>query len=108
MVGFVSGVIPPYGAPTDAGRAVLQSVAGDRPRSGSSEIVPRRYTKRHLATFTVPSATHRVELGDFTGSSLFVLDDHQGSLRLDHKFNERICFTSATDLIRKTRPEAVR
>jgi len=33
-----------------------------------------------------------VELGDFTGSSLFVFDDHQGSLRLDHTFNEKNLF----------------
>jgi hypothetical protein len=35
---------------------------------------------------------HNVELGDFTGSSLFVFDDHQGSLRLDHRFNEKNLF----------------
>ena len=33
-----------------------------------------------------------MELGDFTGSSLFVFDDHQGSLRLDHRFNEKNLF----------------
>ena len=84
------------GAPTDAGRAVLQSVAGDRPQvQALLRSVPAGIPNGTFATFTTgqPSGqTHRVELGDFTGSSLFVFDDHQGSLRLDHRFNEKNLF----------------
>jgi hypothetical protein len=85
------------GAPTDAGRAVLQSVAGDRPQvQALLRSVTAGIPNGTFATFILPGQpsdqTHRVELGDFTGSSLFVFDDHQGSLRLDHRFNEKNLF----------------
>ncbi|MCA1600768.1 MAG: TonB-dependent receptor, partial [Acidobacteria bacterium] len=85
------------GAPTAAGRAVLQSVVGDRPQvQALLRSVPAGIPNGTFATFILrgqPSdQTHRVELGDFTGSSLFVFDDHQGSLRLDHRFNEKNLF----------------
>jgi len=85
------------GAPTDAGRAVLHSVVGDRPQvQALLRSVPAGIPNGTFATFILlgqPSnQTHRVELGDFTGSSLFVFDDHQGSLRLDHGFNEKNLF----------------
>ena len=83
------------GAPTAAGRAVLQSVVGDRPQvQALLRSVPAGIPNGTFATFTVPPSaqTHRVELGDFTGSSQFVFDDHQGSLRLDHSFNEKNLF----------------
>jgi Carboxypeptidase regulatory-like domain/TonB-dependent Receptor Plug Domain len=85
------------GAPTDAGRAVLQSVVGDRPQvQALLRSVPAGIPNGTFATFILPGQpsdqTHRVELGDFTGSSLFVFDDHQGSLRLDHRFNEENLF----------------
>jgi len=85
------------GAPTDAGRAVLQSVVGDRPQvQALLRSVPAGIPNGTFATFILPgqpsNQTHRVELGDFTGSSLFVFDDHQGSLRLDHRFNEKNLF----------------
>lgn len=85
------------GAPTDAGRAVLQSVVGDRPQvQALLRSVPAGIPNGTFATFILPGQpsdqTHRVELGDFTGSSLFVFDDHQGSLRLDHRFNEKNLF----------------
>ena len=85
------------GAPTAAGRAVLQSVAGDRPQvQALLRSVPAGIPNGSFATFLLTgqpaNQTHRVELGDFTGSSLFVFDDHQGSLRLDHSFNEKNLF----------------
>lgn len=84
------------GAPTAAGRAVLQSVVGDRPQvQALLRSVPAGIPNGTFATFTLPGPsdqTHRVELGDFTGSSLFVFDDHQGSLRLDQRFNEKNFF----------------
>ena len=82
------------GAPTAAGRAVLQSVAGDRPQvQALLRSVPAGIPNGTFATFTtIWPDTSGVELGDFTGSSLFVFDDHQGSLRLDHRFNEKNLF----------------
>ncbi len=78
------------GAPTDAGRAVLQAVVGDRPQvQALLRSVPAGIPNGTFAQFTILGQPYRVELGDFTGSSLFVFDDHQGSLRLDHGFNEK-------------------
>jgi TonB-dependent Receptor Plug Domain len=82
------------GAPTAAGRAVLQSVAGDRPQvQVLLRSLPAGIPNGTFATFVLPGQPPRlVELGDFTGSSLFVFDDHQGSLRLDQTFNEKNLF----------------
>src|SRR6266498_1344983 len=81
------------GDPTAAGRAVLQSVVGDRPQvQALLRSVPAGIPNGTFQTFTLLGQTHRVELGDFTGSSLFVFDDHQGSFRLDHRFNEKNLF----------------
>ena len=82
------------GAPTDAGRAVLQSVAGDRPQvQALLRSLPAGIPNGTFAQFTIPGQpAQRVELGDFTGSSLFVFEDRQGSLRLDHSFNEKNLF----------------
>jgi hypothetical protein len=82
------------GAPTVAGRAVLQAVSGDRPQvQALLRSVPAGIPNGTFAQFTIPGQpTQSVELGDFTGSSMFVFDDHQGSLRLDHSFNEKNLF----------------
>ena len=79
------------GAPTAAGRAVLQSAVGNRPQvQALLRSVPAGIPNGTFATFTIQGQPPRsVELGDFTGSSQFVFDDHQGSLRLDHSFNEK-------------------
>src|SRR3989454_9342353 len=98
MVGSVSCVWSHVKRSADgAGRAVLQSVVGDRPQvQALLRSVPAGIPNGTFATFILPGQpsdqTHRVELGDFTGSSLFVFDDHQGSLRLDHRFNEKNLF----------------
>jgi hypothetical protein len=81
------------GAPTAAGRDVLQSFAGDRPQvQVLLRSVPAGIPNGTSKTFTIPGGLRSVELGDFTGSSMFVFDDQQGSLRLDHRFNERHVF----------------
>lgn len=83
------------GAPTAAGRAVLQSFAGDRPQvQALLRSVPAGIPNGTSTTFTIPEQPPppSVELGDFTGSSRFVFDDQQGSLRLDHRFSERNLF----------------
>jgi hypothetical protein len=70
------------GAPTAAGRAVLQSFAGDRPQvQVLLRSVPAGIPNGTFTTFTIPGQPRSVELGDFTGSSLFVFDDQQGSSR---------------------------
>ncbi|MCM3870557.1 MAG: TonB-dependent receptor, partial [Pyrinomonadaceae bacterium] len=82
------------GAPTAAGRALLQSVVGDRPQvQALLRSVPAGIPNGTFQQFTILGQPPRnVELGDFTGSSQFVFDDHQGSLRLDHRFNEKNFF----------------
>jgi hypothetical protein len=81
------------GAPTAAGRDVLQSFAGDRPQvQVLLRSVPAGIPNGASKTFTIAGEPRSVELGDFTGSSMFVFDDQQGSLRLDHRFNERHVF----------------
>ncbi len=79
------------GAPTEAGRAILQSVAAGRPQvQALLNFVPAGIPNGTSATFTLPGQQPRsVELGDFTGSSLFVFDDHQGSVRVDHRLNDK-------------------
>jgi Carboxypeptidase regulatory-like domain/TonB dependent receptor/TonB-dependent Receptor Plug Domain len=79
------------GAPTAAGRAVLQSVATGRSQvQALLDFVPAGIPNGTSATFTIPGQQPRlVELGDLTGSSLFVFDDHQGSVRIDHRLNEK-------------------
>ena len=81
------------GAPTAAGRGRLQAVAGNRPQvQALLRSVPAGIPNGTFATFTLSGQTHPVELGDFTGSSKFVFDDHQGSLRLDHSFDQNNLF----------------
>ena len=82
------------GAPTDAGRATLQSVAGDRPQvQALLRSVPAGRPNGAFAQFTIAGQpTQTVELGDFTSSSRFVFGDRQGSFRLDHRFNENNLF----------------
>jgi hypothetical protein len=82
------------GAPTAAGRDVLQSSAGDRPQvQVLLRSVPAGIPNGKFTTLTSPGQPpERVELGDFTGSSLFGFDDQQGSVRLDHRFNDKNLF----------------
>ncbi len=79
------------GAPTAAGRAVLQSVAAGRPQvQALLDFVPAGTPTGRTAVFTISgqTETHTVPLGNLTGSSPFVFDDHQGSVRIDHLLNE--------------------
>ncbi|MDQ4120129.1 MAG: carboxypeptidase regulatory-like domain-containing protein [Acidobacteriota bacterium] len=77
------------GAPTAEGRALLQQCAGNRPQvqallrflpAGTPNGQSRIVTINNGPTFTVP-------LGNFTGSSDFKFDDHQGAFRIDHRIN---------------------
>lgn len=80
--------------PTEAGRAVLQSVAAGRPQvQALLNFVSAGTPNGTSATFTIPGQPQRsVDLGDLTGSSLFVFDDHQGSVRVDHRLNDKNLF----------------
>jgi len=77
------------GAPTDAGRQILQQVAGGRPQVAALlRFLPAAQTANgKSARFTVGGVTSTVPLGDLTGSTAFRFDDWQGSGRIDHQFN---------------------
>ena len=78
------------GAPTVAGRAALQTFAGDRPQvQALLRFVPAGTPNGDKRTVTIASGpTFDVELGDLTGSSAFKFDSHQGSFRIDHRLNK--------------------
>jgi len=78
------------GAPTEAGRALLQSLAGNRPQvQALLRSVPAGTPNGTTTPITVNGSMYTIPLGDLTGSSLFVLDDHQGSVRIDHRINAK-------------------
>lgn len=80
------------GAPTAAGRAVLQSVANGRPQvQALLDFVPSGTPRRQATTavFGLRGHHYEVELGDLTGSTPFVFDDRQGSVRIDHRLNQK-------------------
>ena len=77
-------------APTVAGRAVLQSIAANRPQvQALLDFVPAGIPNGEFETFVLDMQRRTVELGDFTGSALSEFHDHQGSVRIDHRFNDR-------------------
>ena len=78
------------GAPTDAGRAILQAQAGSRPQvQALLNFVPAGASNGTTASFTTGAGTFVVPLGNITGSSSFKFDDKQGSVRLDHRWNDK-------------------
>ena len=73
------------GAPTDSGRAVLQSVAAGRPQIAALlRFVPAGTANGQSASFVLGGATYTVPLGDLTGSSSIVFDNDQAMGRVDH------------------------
>lgn len=78
------------GAPTEAGRAILQAQAGNRLTVQELlRFVPAGTPNGTSASFTTPNGTFVVPLGNITGSSAFKFDDDQGSFRVDHRFNDK-------------------
>ncbi len=78
------------GAPTEAGRQILSSVAGSRPQvQALLNFGPAGTPNGTNATFTLGGNTYLVPLGNLTGSSSFTFDDDQGSFRIDHRFNDK-------------------
>ncbi len=81
------------GAPTAAGRQVLQSVVGNRPQiQALLNFVQAGTPNGQSASFTSGGNTFTVPLGNLTGSSSFKFDDQQGSFRIDHKINDKNLF----------------
>jgi Carboxypeptidase regulatory-like domain len=78
------------GAPTVAGRAALQTFAGQRPQvQALLRFVPAGTPNGQRRTVTIDGGpTFDVEVGDLTGSSAFRFDSHQGSIRIDHRLNK--------------------
>ena len=77
------------GAPTAAGRAVLQQAAGDLPQVQAllNHLPAAQAPISQTASFTRNGQTFQVPLGSLTGSTAFFFDNHQASFRVDHNFN---------------------
>jgi hypothetical protein len=74
------------GAPSDAGRAVLQSVAAGRPHvEALLKHLPAGAPNGRSATFTLAGQTYTVPLGSLTGSGSLSLNNNQGTARIDHQ-----------------------
>jgi hypothetical protein len=74
------------GAPTEAGRAVLQSAAGDRPQVAALlKHLPAGAANGRSAAFTLGGQTFAVPLGDLTGSATQKLNNSQATGRVDHQ-----------------------
>ena len=78
------------GAPTAAGRAVLEAAAGGRPQvQALLRFLPAAQTGGGpTRTFTLGGQTFSVPTGSITGSASSFFDDHQASFRVDHRFSE--------------------
>ena len=76
------------GAPSEAGRAVLQSVATGRPQiQALLDHLPAGTPNGRSATFTLAGQTYVVPLSSMTGSSSQMLNNNQGTVRVDHQLN---------------------
>src|SRR5436309_1737416 len=80
------------GAPTEAGRQVLQSAVGNRPQVAALLkflAAAQPPINQQPATFTAGGTTYTVPLGSLTGSAGRRIDNHQFSTRVDHQLNNR-------------------
>jgi hypothetical protein len=75
------------GAPTEAGRQVLQSAVGSRPQVAALlKFLPAAQAGTgQNATFTANGQTYTVPLGSLTGSSTGAFDNDQVSVRIDQQ-----------------------
>jgi hypothetical protein len=80
------------GAPTAAGRALLQANAGNRPQvQALLQFVPAATPNPALQPVTVSIAgvqPFRVERGDLTATANYSFDSDQWSFRIDHHLNK--------------------
>ena len=83
------------GVPTEAGRQILQQQVGNRPQiQALLEFLPAAQAPNgQFRPFTANGQTFQVPLGSLTGSSSFVFNDWQQSIRLDHRFNDNHSLT---------------
>ncbi len=78
------------GAPTAAGRAILQSAVGNRPQvQALLNFLPAGAANGSSRTFTANGNTFTVPLGTIAGTSAFTFNSTQASFRLDHRFSDR-------------------
>jgi outer membrane receptor protein involved in Fe transport len=77
------------GVPTDAGRQILQTQAGTRPQvQALLNFLPTAQAPNGTSRpFTIAGTTFNVPLGSLTGSSSFLFNDWQQSIRIDHRLN---------------------
>ena len=74
------------GAPSEAGRAVLQSVATGRPQvQALLDHLPAGTPNGRTATFTLAGQSYAVPLSSLTGSGSQRLNNNQGTARVDHQ-----------------------
>ncbi len=76
------------GAPTTAGRAVLQQFANRPQIAALLQYLPAGTANGQSRSFVVNGTTYTVPLGNITGSSSFKFNSNQGSARIDHRFND--------------------
>lgn len=77
------------GAPTAAGRAVLQQFANRPQVAALLRYLPEGTPNGQSRTFTVNGTSYTVPLGNVTGSSSIKFDSDQGSIRIDQRINEK-------------------
>ncbi len=79
------------GAPTAAGKAVLEQAAGDIPqvRALLDFLPPAATPLGRNATFERNGQTFTVPLGTLSGAQSSTYDDWQTSIRIDHRFSDK-------------------
>ena len=84
------------GAPTEAGRQVLQAAAGNLPQVAAllRHLPAAQSPINKNATFTLNGQNFTVPLGSLTGATSFFFDNHQASFRLDHNFTNNHILTA--------------
>jgi hypothetical protein len=77
------------GVPTEAGRQVLATQAGSRPQvQALLAFLPAAQTPNgQNVTFNIGANQFAVPVGSLTGTTNFVFNDWQSSMRIDHNFN---------------------
>jgi hypothetical protein len=75
------------GAPTEAGRQILQQFANRPQVAALLRFVPAGAPNGKSATFTSGGQTFNVPLGDLTGSSNIIFNNDQAMGRVDHQFS---------------------
>ena len=78
------------GVPTEAGRQVLAAQAGSRPQvQALLNFLPAAQTAPSGSLpFNIGPNTFLVPIGSLTGTTNFVFNDWQSSMRIDHNFND--------------------